>query len=89
MLCVIPDHDYFSGTSALFAITDGSAGTYKAENDERLVILRDDSVKDAELVEHSVHPEMLFYWDVTSDKAEWVNTATATYYNKDSVVLIR
>ncbi len=89
MLCVIPDHNYFSGTSALFAITDGSAGTYKAENDERLVILRDDSVKDAELTEHSVHPEMLFYWDVTDDKSEWVNTATATYYNKDSVVLIR
>ena len=51
------------------------------------MVFRDDSIKDVELPEYSVHPEMLFYWDVTYDKSEWVNTATATYYNKDSVVL--
>lgn len=88
ILSVIPEHDYFSGTSALFAIMDGSAATYKAENDQRLLAFRDDSIKDVELPEYSVHPEMLFYWDVTPDKDEWVNMATATYYNKDSVVQI-
>ncbi|MBO5622888.1 MAG: hypothetical protein J5959_14820, partial [Butyrivibrio sp.] len=87
-LSVIPDHDYYSGTSALFAIADGSAATYKAENDERLKTLRNYSIKDAELLEYSVHPDMLFYWDVTPDKSEWINTATAKYYDKDSVILI-
>lgn len=87
-LSVIPNHDYYSGSSALFAIADGSAGTYKEENNQRLSILRDDTVKDAELTEYSVHPDMLFYWDVTPDKNEWINTATAKYYEKDSVVLI-
>lgn len=88
-LSIIPDHDYFSGTSALYALTDGSAVTYRRENMERLEILRDDNIRDAELPEHSVHPDLLFYWDVTYDKSEWVNTATATYYNKDTVVLIK
>ncbi|RKM57861.1 hypothetical protein D6855_12485 [Butyrivibrio sp. CB08] len=87
-LNVIPEHDYYSGTSALFALLDGTAATYKQENTERLGILRDDSIRDAELMEYSVHPEMLFYWDVTTNKDEWVNTATATYYNKDTVVMI-
>ena len=86
-LSVIPEHDYYSGTSAFFAIVDGSAVTYKRETQQRLSILRDDSIRDAELMEYSVHPEMLFYWDVTPDKNEWVNQATATYYNKDSVRL--
>lgn len=87
-LSVMPDHDYFSGSSAFFAIADGSASTYKAENDRRLEVLRDASIKDAELVEYSVHPDMLFYWDVTPDRNEWINTATAKYFDKDSVVLI-
>lgn len=86
-LSVVPEHDYYSGTSALFAIADGSAATYRKETQERLAILRDESIRDAELAEYSVHPEMLFYWDVTPDKNEWVNQATATYYNKDSVRL--
>ena len=86
-LSVIPEHDYYSGTSALFAIMDGSVATYKRETQQRLVILRDDRIMDAELMEYSVHPEMLFYWDVTPDKNAWVNQATAIYYNKDSVRL--
>ena len=66
---------------------DGSAATYKRETQQRLAILQDDSIKDAELAEYTVHPEMLFYWDVTPDENEWVNQATAIYYNKDSVRL--
>lgn len=87
LLSILPDHEYYSGTSAFFAIADGSAATYRAENQKRLEILNDDSIRDAVLDEHSVHPEMLFYWDVTADKGEWVNSATAIYYNKDSVIL--
>lgn len=87
VLSVMPDHDYYSSSSALFAIADGSAKTYRTENQQRLKILNDDSIKDAVLEDHSVHPEMLFYWDVTADPSEWVNSATAIYYNKDSVIL--
>ena len=86
-IMVYPNMHYYCGTSALSNLLDGSAATYKAENAERLRILKDDSIKDAVLTEYSVHPELLFYIDVTLDSAEWINTATATYYYKDSVVL--
>ncbi len=86
-LSVMPDPEYYSGTSAAMALLDGSAATYRTENDERLVVLKDDSIKDVEFADHTVHPELLFYWDVTPNAGEWVNYATATYYNKDSVKL--
>ena len=88
LLSSIPDHGYFSGGSALSDIMDGSADTFRRENLERYGILKDDSVKDAELKEHTSQPEMLFFYDITPDKDEWVNGAVATYYEKDSVVMI-
>ena len=87
-LCVIPEHGYYSCTSALFDIVSGDASIYKKENEERLNVLRDSSVTNAGLTEHSVHPEMLFYMDITPDSSEWINQATATYYDKDEVVLL-
>ncbi len=87
-LCVIPEHGYYSCTSALFDIASGDASTYKQENAERLNILRDGSISNAGITEHYVHPEMLFYMDITPDSSEWINQATATYYGKDEVVLL-
>ncbi len=51
-------------------------------------VLRDAGIKNAELREYSVHPEMLFYMDVTPDSSEWINQATAIYYEKDTTVLL-
>ncbi len=88
VLCVIPDSRYYSCTSAITDLANGSAAGFRQESEERLLILRDDSIKDAALPEHKYQPEMLFSWDVTPDPDEWINTAAATYYNKDSVVLV-
>ena len=87
-LCVIPDPGYYMSTAALNSLVSGEAATYKAENLERLAILEDDSVRVAELKEHTVFPELLFYQDVTFDSGEWINTATATFFNKDEVYLL-
>lgn len=87
-LSIKPEPEYYSCTSALYDIVSGRAATYKQENAERLEILRDDSVKNAELVEYSVHPEMLFYMDITPDTSEWINQATAIYYEKETTVLL-
>lgn len=88
LLSIKPEPDYYSCTSALYDIVSGRATVYKQENAERLEILRDDSIKNAELKEYSVHPEMLFYMDVTPDSSEWINQATAIYYEKETTVLL-
>jgi len=87
-LSIKPEPEYYSCTSALYDIVSGRAAIYKQENSERLIILRDDSIKDAALTEYSVHPEMLFYMDVTPDSSEWINQATAIYYDKETTVLL-
>lgn len=88
VLSIKPEPEYYSCTSALYDIVSGSAAAYKQENTERLEIFRDDSIKNAELIEYSVHPEMLFYMDVTPDTSEWINQATAIYYEKETTVLL-
>ncbi len=87
-LCIKPEPDYYSCTSAIYDIVSGKAASYKAENDERLALLRDDSLKSVGIKEHLSQPEMLFYMDVTPSISEWINQATATYYDKDDVYLI-
>jgi len=87
-LSIKPEPEYYSCTSALYDIVSGRAATYKQENADRLEMLRDDSIKNAELIEYSVHPEMLFYMDVTPDISEWINQATAIYYDKETTVLL-
>ena len=88
VLSIKPEPEYYSCTTALYDIVSGNAAVYKQENAERLSILRDDSIKNAELIEYSVHPEMLFYMDVTPDTSEWINQATAIYYEKETTVLL-
>ena len=87
-LSIKPEPEYYSCTSALYDIVSGRAAIYKQENAERLAILRDASIKNAELTEYSAHPEMLFYMDVTPDSSEWINQATAIYYEKETTVLL-
>jgi hypothetical protein len=87
-LCVIPNARYYSSTSAISDLATGTAAEYRKENLQRLKILQDETIKVASLPEHKAQPEMLFYMDVTLDEGEWINSATANYYYKDSVVLI-
>ena len=87
-LSIKPEPEYYSCTSALYDIVSGRAATYKQENAERLSVLRDAGIKNAELREYSVHPEMLFYMDITPDTSEWINQATAIYYEKETTVLL-
>ena len=87
VLSVIANARYFCATSAAYDLISGNAAEYKAENEERLNVLLDDSVRDAVLKEHQSQPELLFYLDVTPDSGEWINTTTAIYYEKDSVVI--
>lgn len=88
VLSVYVDRGYLTSTSAITDLVSGDAAVYARENKERLAILKDTSVTDAELKEHSVHPELLFFSDVTKDPNEWINTATAEYYGKSSVRLV-
>lgn len=73
--------------SAARSIITGEAAQYKAEQDERLEILRNPEIDEAILNPFSVKPRVLFFDDITANPDNWKNTAVARYYNKSKVVL--
>ena len=86
-LSVKTDPMYYSGTSAIYDVVTGNAKAFLSENEKRLKILQDDSVTDCVFEPYSVEPELLFFYDISTDKENWINKAMARYYGKNSVVL--
>lgn len=64
------------------------AQTYYAEYQERLSILKDESVKTVYFEPYTYRPYLLFFGDITDDPDDWVNRSMAAYYGKDFVTLI-
>ena len=89
LLCVYVDRDYFTSTSAIADLVNGDAAIYAAENRERLQVLKDPAVTDAQLKQHSVKPALLYFSDISEDQEDWVNKAVAEYYEKTSVKLVK
>ena len=87
VLALKPEPLLYTGTAAAMDIAGGDAAIYRREFDERLVALKDDNAKTAELLPYSVHPTVLFFSDITDDEKDWLNEAMAKYYHKDRVVL--
>ena len=86
-LALKPEPLLYTASAAVRDIANGSAAQYRREFDERLVALKDENVKAAEFSDYSVHPELLFFSDITDNKKDWLNNAMAEYYHKDTVVL--
>ncbi len=71
--------------SAIDSLRTGQAALYKAEQEKRLEILHDDSIRDADLDEFTDPPYMLYFGDIRPDSD---NLDVAEFYGKDSVNLI-
>ena len=70
-------------------LRQGFAQQYAKEWEERLEILRDESVEEVVVKPLTVLPEMLLYTDLQyTDGYYWVNEACAEYYGKVSVDLV-
>lgn len=77
--------DSFTSTSALSSMVRGEAQEYKRQQEERLEILQNDAILDAELKDFTVKPYLLFYEDIEPDAENWKNTRMRDYYRKDTV----
>lgn len=86
-LCVHVDPYYYAATSATYDIATGTAADFLEENKERLAVLKDESVTDPVFKPYEAKPEMLVFFDITEDPEYWINRATASYYEKNSVIL--
>ena len=84
-LSVGVDPHYYTTTSAVTDLVNGNAARYRAESEERLRILQDDTVTDALIPAYSARPKLLYFSDATPDANDWLNTSMAEYYHKGSV----
>lgn len=78
----------FTSVSAVSSIVSGEAYVWKLEETERLKILMDDTVMDAELKEFSAKPALLFYEDIEPEADNWKNVRMSSYFRKNSIKLI-
>ena len=67
LLAVKGNPDFYTGTSAVSELLDGSAAQYGRENEERLRILKNPREQDAVLPRYTVQPNLLYFEDVSED----------------------
>jgi hypothetical protein len=77
----------FTSAGAIGILRNGEAKAFHDCALERLSILRDPDVHDAELEDYPSHPYLLYYDDITADPSDWKNVDMASFYGKDSVIL--
>ncbi|MCH5184690.1 MAG: hypothetical protein J1F64_01065 [Oscillospiraceae bacterium] len=73
--------------SAIYSLKEGEAETYYNEYNERLKVLKDDSVKDVVFSPYSKKPHLLYFDDVLDDANDWKNTSISGYYGKNTLVV--
>jgi hypothetical protein len=74
--------------SAYTALSHGQAATYYQEAQERLIILKDPTIREAELKAYSNPPYLLFFDDLYDDPDAWQNRDMASFYEKEKVILV-
>lgn len=85
LLAVKGNPDFYTGTSAVSELLDGSAAQYGRENEERLRILKNPGEQDAVLPRYTVQPNLLYFEDVSEDPGDWINQKMSEYYRKNSI----
>lgn len=78
-----------TSVSAFFALRNGTAAQYRAEQRARHALLENSELAELGLPELSVKPYLLFFDDIEEDPGEWKNSAAADFYGKRKLWLIK
>ncbi len=81
------DPDHYMATSALQSLLSGEAATFRAENLDRIALLRDESLTEVTLDPFTAQPHLLYFSDIRQDAGEWENLAMCRFYGKEKIVL--
>ena len=76
--------EIYVGTSALYALVSGQAERYRQENERRIELLESEE-ENVMLPKFTNAPMLLQFEDISPNPEEWLNTAMAVYYEKESV----
>ena len=87
LITVIPEPHYYSATSAMTDLLNGSAGVYGAEQRGRTELYHDRNNDMVEVDDFSAKPSLLFFSDITADENDWTNKGVARFYDLETVVI--
>ena len=76
----------YASIAAIGAIRSGEAQAYYTAAEERLAVLEDPAIEDAELEPYPCAPFMLYTDDISSNRLYFVNEDMARFYGKKSVI---
>lgn len=86
VITIIPEPHYFTFTSAITDLANGSAKAYGETMEERVKILNSKEAI-AVLPPLTTQPALLYFDDITEDAQNWKNEGAARYYQKEAVMV--
>ena len=84
VITVVPEPHYFSFSSAMTDLANGSAKAYGDALKERIEIYRSGD-KDAVVEPLTAQPQLLYFSDIKEDPEDWENRGLCRFYGIDSV----
>lgn len=87
VLMVVPEPHYYTCTSAVADLVNGSAKTYGEEMQQRTKLYNSGSTGVIEVEPLSVHPTLLYFSDIQDEKNYWENLGLSRFYGLDGVVV--
>ena len=85
----IPEPHFYSFTSAITDLKNGSARAYGEALEQRVQIYNSDVQGILEVEPLPAEPALLYFSDITPDVEDWQNKALARFYGKDGVIVKR
>ena len=77
-----------TSVSAIHDLSTGVAKQYYLEQQERLKLYEDATIKEVYVQPYTNAPYLLFFFDIDANEDDWLNRAVAGYYDKDKVAYI-
>ena len=87
MLTIIPEPHYFTSSSAITDLVNGSAKKYGEEQNERTELYHSGR-KDIRVAPFEEQPVLLYFSDVKKDPEEWENRGVCRFYGLDTVRIL-
>lgn len=85
VITVIPEPHYYTATSAMTDLMNGSAITYGKEQEERIDQYRSEKTGIIEVEKLTEQPLLLFFSDIVEDTDDWKNKGICRFYELDAV----
>ncbi len=85
LLTIVPEPHYYTFSSALTDLADGTAEKYGEEQQERIQRYHDETGQELTVAPLSAEPTLLFFLDIEENPQDWKNQGICRYYGLESL----